>query len=120
MEDVSISRDGHNMLLMCSEDDGMCLRVFEAGVTPPETNDDEEEVDFEQPGPESGLVPLASRLVLNVRMLLLGKLETNRGLFLFVAFITQFCTLSLLFPPFLFRLTLWRSGPWCCARRGQR
>lgn len=50
------------MLLECEEDDGVTYRVFEAGVEP----EDEEDVDRSQPGPESGLVPLASRISLDI------------------------------------------------------
>lgn len=64
---VAVSRDLYTMMLLCETDDGDCLRVTEAGQAPPEQNDDDEDVDAMEPGPESGLVPLSSRLGIHVR-----------------------------------------------------
>lgn len=68
VEGVCVSRDLRTMMLLCETDEGHCLRVTEAGQSPPEQNDDDEDVDFAAPGPESGLVPLSPRFGIWVRV----------------------------------------------------
>lgn len=54
------------MLLRCDEDDGEALRVFEAGQPTIDVEGEDDDVDANTPGSESGLLPLTNRLVLEI------------------------------------------------------
>ena len=59
--EFKLSADLQTMALLCDEDGAPAVRVHEAGQKPGEGDDDEDEVDMDVPGEESGLVDLEAR-----------------------------------------------------------
>ena len=63
--DFTVSADLGATCVLCEEAGELKLRVFESGVRPGrQDDDDEEEVDMEVAGPESGLVDVEGRVLL--------------------------------------------------------
>lgn len=59
--EFKVSADLSTVAIRCDEDGEQRLRCFAAGERAPETDDDDQEVDADEPGAASGLVPLSAR-----------------------------------------------------------
>ena len=66
VEEFQLSADRAACAVLCDEGGEPRLRVYEAGVRPPQETDDDEEIDVDEPGPESGLVNVDGRVLLEV------------------------------------------------------
>ena len=65
--EIRLSADLATVAVLCEDGAGEPrIRVHEAGVKPPEEDDDDEPIDAEAPGPDSGLVDVDGRVLLSV------------------------------------------------------